>query len=83
MVTMEEKVNMKGPDSHPCFRVGHPGIIEGVAPLGFSKQSLSERYSEAKAVKVNEVARLTDGQLRGLRDFSKKELEAPRRQESR
>jgi hypothetical protein len=56
MVTMEEKVNMKGPDNRRRFRVGRPDITDGAASIGFSKQSLPERYSEAKAVKVNEVS---------------------------
>jgi hypothetical protein len=28
MVFMEEKVNIKGPDSHQCSLVGGPGTIE-------------------------------------------------------
>ena len=33
-----------------------PILLNRAAPIGFSKRSLPERYSEAKAVKVNEVA---------------------------
>jgi hypothetical protein len=35
MVFMEEKVNIKGPDSHQCSLVGGPGTIEGGAPLAW------------------------------------------------
>ena len=33
MVFMEEKLNIKGPDSHQCSLIGGPGTIEEGAPL--------------------------------------------------
>ena len=35
MVFMEDKVNIKGPDSHQCSLVGGPGTIERGAPLAW------------------------------------------------
>jgi hypothetical protein len=48
MVITEDKVNMRGPDSHQCFQVGDPGIIEGAASLPAEMGAAAQEYQRFK-----------------------------------
>jgi len=62
MVFLEEKVNIKGPDSRQCSLVGRPGTIEGGASLAWHVRDPLSPQSELR-IHVPREAKIIHNQV--------------------